>query len=114
MTLVDCPVCGHRISPAAEACPQCGHPSRAAVRPPAGPRCYACSAEATTRCQNCGVFSCPLHLDSVEVLSGEGSNHELRCQSCKVAAEEWKERAYIVSAVILGVGLVVMVAILSH
>src|SRR5262249_42796301 len=56
MPLINCSACGREISTEAEACPQCGHPNRPPERAPAGPRCYACSATATTRCQSCGAL----------------------------------------------------------
>src|SRR5262245_37907491 len=82
MPLISCPECGRQISTEAEACPQCGHPNRAATPVPAGPKCYACAAAATTRCQRCGVPSCALHLQSIYVSHGSGGGYELRCNAC--------------------------------
>jgi hypothetical protein len=106
--LIDCPACGRQISPQAEACPQCGHPNRpAAPRTPAGPSCYACSADATTRCQSCGVLSCATHLQSIYVYHGKGGAYELRCENCYSSAVTWK----VVGWIIGGIGLIVMAII---
>jgi hypothetical protein len=113
ISLIPCPACGRRISPEAEACPQCGHPNR---RPPPAPTdrivrdlaqvqahghpnrhaqsapteltCYACSAMATTRCQRCGVLSCAQHLKNIVVMHGRGGTSELRCATCYSEAKE--------------------------
>jgi hypothetical protein len=90
MPLIECPACGHRISTEAQACPECGHPNRAAPQAPAGPKCYACSALATTRCQSCGALSCAEHLQNIYVTHGRGGAYELRCQSCYSSAVTWK------------------------
>ena len=82
MPLTDCPACGRRISTAAEACPQCGHPMRSAAPVAKGPKCYACSAPATTRCQCCGALSCAPHVQSIYVVYGKGGARELRCKRC--------------------------------
>src|SRR5208282_5917160 len=84
MPLVNCPTCGRAISTEAEACPQCGHPNRPSKRAPAGPKCYACSATATTKCQSCGTLSCVEHLESIAY--GEG--FALVCESCCAKAKE--------------------------
>src|SRR5262245_17678342 len=120
MPLIPCPECGRQISTAAEACPQCGHPNRPGVRwlePDAepdpdtsGPRCYACSATATTRCQRCGALSCAVHLNSIYVSHGQGGAYELRCESCYSSAMTWK----VVSFVIFGVVAIVVLAILAN
>ena len=98
--LIPCPACGRVISVEAEACPQCGHPNRSASRPeqPAGPTCYACSAPATTRCQRCETFSCPVHLQSINVGSG---GRELRCKRCYSSAVTWWVVVIAVVAAIL-------------
>jgi hypothetical protein len=107
MPLMKCPVCGRDISTEAEACPQCGHPNKPAADAPAGPQCYACSADATTRCQSCGALSCALHLQSIYVSHGRGGAYELRCQSCYSSAVAWKTVGYVM----MGVMLLVVLAI---
>jgi hypothetical protein len=91
VSLVSCPACGRQISTDAEACPQCGHPNRATTRIQVGPNCYACSAAATTRCQGCGVLSCPQHLQSISVLRGYVRANELLCDSCSSSAKSTTE-----------------------
>jgi hypothetical protein len=98
MPLINCPACGHKISVEAEACPECGHPNRPSTRVPAGPKCYACSATATTRCQSCGALSCALHLQSIYVQHGDGGAYELRCKSCYESAQSWKVVGWIILA----------------
>lgn len=87
MPLVSCAACERQISTQAVSCPQCGHPNRA----PGQPACYACSTIATTRCANCGVFSCAQHLKNVAVYHsaehGCSSSHELNCETCITRAE---------------------------
>jgi hypothetical protein len=107
MPLIDCPACGNRISIEAEACPQCGHPNRPATRAPEGPKCYACSAIATTKCQSCGALSCAQHLESIYVYHGESGANELRCQSCYESARAWKVFRWI----IVGVALLIILII---
>src|SRR5262245_15955278 len=108
MPLIECPACGRQISTEAEACPQCGHPNRASAREPAttGPKCYACSNLATTRCQSCGALSCAVHLQSIYVSHGRGGAYELRCDSCYSSARAWQIFGWIF-------GLIVLVIILS-
>src|SRR5687768_14631153 len=72
MPLMSCPVCQQKVSTAAEACPQCGHPLQEKRRDPHAVRCYACESDATTRCQSCGVASCVRHVDSIYVSHGRG------------------------------------------
>lgn len=108
--LVACPVCERQISSAAEACPQCGHPMRPATAAPAGPKCYSCSAMATTRCQSCGALSCAIHLESIYVSHGRGGAYELRCESCYSSAEMWK----IVGVVIFCVVVVVVIFFMAN
>ena len=114
MPLINCPECGHRVSTEAEACPQCGHPSRPPVREPAGPKCYACSLEATTRCQSCGALSCAEHLQSIHVYHGRGGAYELRCDSCYSSASAWKVTSWVLAGIVIVVGLVIALATLSH
>ncbi len=90
MPLVNCQECGRQVSTAAEACPQCGHPVRAMAPASSGPKCYSCSAAATTRCQSCGALSCAQHLQSIYVSHGKGGAYELRCESCYSSAMVWK------------------------
>lgn len=111
MALIDCPECGRQISTAAEACPGCGHPNRPvptrrSSAPPAGPKCYSCSAAATTKCQRCGRLSCALHLDSIFVSYGKGGAHELRCSDCYSMAMTFKIIGIVV-AVIVGIGMLI-------
>ena len=101
MALIPCPECGRQISTEAESCPQCGYPNRARTRAPTGPKCYACSAPATTRCQSCGALSCAQHLQSIYVPHGRGGAYELRCESCYASAETWKVMGWIIFAIIL-------------
>lgn len=112
MPLITCPECGRQISTAAEACPQCGHPNRpvAPERVESGPRCYACNATATTRCQSCGRLSCALHLESIFVSHGRGGGYELRCESCHASAMTWK----IVGYVFVGIVLIIMLAVMTQ
>jgi hypothetical protein len=90
MPLIECPLCSRQISAEAEACPQCGHSNRTARPAPSGPKCYACPAAATTRCQSCGALSCAQHLQSIYVTHGRGGAYELRCASCYSSAMAWK------------------------
>jgi hypothetical protein len=101
MALINCPECGRQISTEAEACPQCGHPNRAAARAPTGPTCYACSVPATTRCQSCGALSCAQHLRSIYVTHGRGGAYELRCDSCYSSAAAWQVVGWIIFAIVL-------------
>jgi hypothetical protein len=112
MPLIECPACGRQISVEAEACPQCGHPNRpTAPAAAAGPKCYACSASATTRCQSCGALSCAQHLQSIYVYHGHGGAYELRCDSCYSSAEAWKVFGWVFAGIIL---IIVLVIFLSH
>jgi hypothetical protein len=111
MPLIRCPACSREISTEAEACPQCGHPNRPTTRAPAGPKCYACSAEATTRCQSCGALSCALHLQSIYVTHGHGGAYELRCESCHSSAMVWKVVGWVFAGIIL---IIVVLVILSQ
>jgi hypothetical protein len=90
MPLTNCPDCGHSISTAAVACPQCGYPMQAANPVSGGPKCYSCGTVATTRCQACGVMSCVRHLQSIYVPHGKGGANELRCESCYSSAQTLK------------------------
>ena len=109
MSLINCPACGRQISVEAEACPQCGHPNRAAA--PTGPPCYACSAQATTRCQSCGALSCAQHLQSIYVTHGRGGAYELRCQSCYSSAQAWRIFGWVVGGILL---IIVLGLVLGH
>ena len=80
MPLVNCPECARQVSTAAEACPQCGHPMKGATtNRPAGSKCYACAAAATTRCQHCGTLSCVEHLNHINY----GLGPKILCKSCR-------------------------------
>src|SRR5262245_21337974 len=94
MTLIPCPARGRQISVEAIVCPQCGHARRAAA---AGPKCYACAAPATTRCQSCGTLSCALHLQSIFVAHGDGGSYELRCESFHSSAEAWNVFGWVLA-----------------
>jgi hypothetical protein len=76
---------------------------RYAAPAPAGPKCYACSAAATTRCQSCGALSCAQHLQSIYVSHGKGGAYELRCKSCYSEAVTWK----IVGGIIFVIFLII-------
>jgi hypothetical protein len=110
MPLTNCPECGHQVSTAAEACPQCGHPMRSAAPAPAGPKCYSCSAAATTRCQSCGALSCVQHLQSIYVSHGRGGAYELRCASCYSSAMVWK----VVGGVFFVIVLIVVLSLMAR
>jgi hypothetical protein len=112
--LINCPACGHEISTEAEACPKCGHPNRPLTRAPAGPKCYACSADATTRCQSCGALSCALHLQSIYVSHGRGGAYELRCESCYSSAMTWKVFGWIIGGVVVLIILIFILANMAH
>src|SRR5947209_16670844 len=114
MPLINCAACGHAISTEAEACPQCGHPNRPVRREPAGPKCYACSREATTRCQSCGTLSCAEHLQSIYVPHGQGGAYELRCDSCYSTASAWKVFGWVFAAIVLVIVLVIALAAIAH
>lgn len=109
MPLVNCPECGREVSTAAEACPQCGHPMRASATTAVGPKCYACAAAATTRCQSCGALSCAEHLQSIYVQHGHGGAYELRCRSCHESAMTWK----VVGWVIFGVFFIIVLCVMA-
>lgn len=109
MALIDCPECGRQISTAAEACPGCGHPNRPAAGVPVGPKCHACPATATTRCQNCGALSCVAHVESVSVaLAGP---YQLRCADCNSTANGWKvfQVVWIILVLLIGGGVMMFV-----
>lgn len=94
-----CQACGWQISSHAESCPRCGHPNAPPTRPAPGPKCHACDAASTTRCQRCDAFSCPLHLSSVSVMGG---GHELRCQGCRSGAvKTWVAYAVVIAVIII-------------
>jgi hypothetical protein len=106
--LTNCPECGRRVSTAAEACPQCGHPMCPTAPASAGPKCYACPASATTRCQNCGALSCVRHLRSIDVSYGRG---ELRCESCYSSTRAWQAFLFWFIVIVFGGLAVLAVAI---
>ena len=82
MPLENCPECGRQISTVAEACPQCGHPLKAGTTiTPAGPKCYACAAAATTQCPSCGALSCVSHLERINY----GLGPKILCESCRTS-----------------------------
>gem|GEM_PF-6163057 len=59
-----CLACSHPLLNAALSCPKCGHSRQPASPKATIPSCYACSLEATTLCQRCGIPSCVRHLKS--------------------------------------------------
>ena len=83
---------------------------RPASQAPTGPKCYSCSAPATTRCQSCGALSCAQHLESIYVIHGEGGAYELRCESCHSSAMSAKVFAWILG----GIALIVILVIWSQ
>src|SRR5262249_39082991 len=101
MPLINCPECGRQISTAADACPQCGYPTRPGAGSLVGPRCYDCAAPATTRCQSCGALSCAVHLQSIYVRHGDGGANELRCASCYSSAQAWKTFGWVIAIIML-------------
>src|SRR5262245_9308777 len=109
MPLVNCPECGRQISMAADSCPQCGHPTRPGAGSSVGPKCYACAAPATTRCQNCGALSCAVHLQPIYVPHGEGGAKELRCASCYSSVQARNPYSWVV-----GVAVTVLVALATY
>ena len=104
MPLTNCPECGRQVSTEAESCPQCGHPLRAAE----GPKCYACTAAATTRCQSCGALSCAQHLKTIYVSVGPGRGYELRCERCYSSAATRNVVFWVILAIFLVVFPIVM------
>lgn len=110
MPLIACPACGRQISTEAEACPQCGHPNRPSAATESSPKCYACSAPATTRCQSCGALSCAQHVQSIYVPHGQSGAYELRCESCYSSAVTWKVFGWILMGIMLIVGLVIFLS----
>jgi len=97
MPLIDCLACHRQISEHAAACPHCGHPNDQAAA--TGPKCYRCSAAATTRSQSCGAFSCAVHLQSIYIYHGKGGAYELRCDSCYESAQTWQMVGCIISII---------------
>jgi hypothetical protein len=82
---------------------------------PAGPKCYSCSAPATTRCQSCGALSCAQHLQSIYVSHNEGGAYELRCESCHSSAVDSNFfNRWILPILVIIVYVIVGFAILSH
>src|SRR5262249_20971228 len=107
MPLISCTACGRQISTEAEACPQCGHPNRSTTPAPTGPKCYACSSIATTRCQSCGALSCAQRLQSIYVSHGRGGAYELRCERCYSSAQAWQVFGWVSFGIVLVIILVI-------
>ena len=109
MPLINCPECDRQISTAAEACPQCGHPNRPIVETKSsGPKCYSCSASATTRCHRCGKLSCASHLKNIYVNHNNGGGYELRCDECYSWAMTGKMIGFVMFIVIVVIFLSVI------
>ena len=64
-----------------------------------GPRCYACTAPATTKCVKCEALSCALHLRSLRGRHG----YYLLCHDCFA----WAKRSQLLTLVV-GVPLVLV------
>lgn len=103
---IPCPHCARLLSPAAEACPQCGHPLQRRAEA-SGPKCYACSALATTLCQRCGTPSCIRHLGPVE----NRFTHELCCAGCYEISTQHTNREWIAVGVIVSIAAVVILGL---
>lgn len=119
MPLIDCPECGRPISTEAEFCPQCGHPNQPVALVPAGPKCYACPAYATTRCQKCNKPSCTIHVGSVyvrphqvDLFEVEPGGHQLRCAGCEEEAERDIRMTTLVIVLIIAVAVMVLIVAL--
>lgn len=76
-----------------------GHPVGPTTPAAAGPKCYACAAEATTRCMWCNALSCAVHVQSVNVLSGRNWSTALLCPTChaqgKKNLQSWQILPYL-------------------
>lgn len=106
MALITCPECAHQVSTEAEVCPQCGYPIGRTTEKsvgPAGQKCYACAAMATTRCSGCDCFSCAKHLKSCR----SGYGYTLLCKSCS----ERNEISFLLT--MLFIVILVSVAVIS-
>ena len=114
MPLINCPACGHKISVEAEACPECGHPNRPHKEASEGPKCYACSATATTRCQKCNKLSCAEHVQSIYVSHGRGGAYELRCESCYSDAQTWKMIGWVIFGIVAFIMLMIFLSMGRH
>src|SRR5262249_3277564 len=103
------------MSTAADACPHCGHPNRQTAQP-TGPKCYACSASATTRCVRCGALSCALHLRNVNVAAPNSlvGRYELLCESCYLSVEK-RNILFVILFILVVIGTCFgMPLLLSH
>jgi hypothetical protein len=83
-----------------------------ATKGAAGPKCYACTALATTRCQSCGTLSCAQHLQSIYVSHGYGGAYELRCRACYSSAEAWKVVGCVIGGIAMVIFAIVLIAVL--
>lgn len=113
MSLTSCPECGHQVSSAADACPNCAFPMRK-IRQADGPTCYECSRDATTRCQSCGTMSCAEHVQSIYVSHGRGGAYELRCKSCYSSAQTWQIFGYVFAGIAVVVFLIIVLGVMSR
>ena len=110
MSLIDCPECGHQVSTKAPACPHCGVPMGSSSEAPAGPRCYACSAAATTRCMRCEALSCAEHLRISH--SGPGL---MVCKRCRDDLFNWMMLVlFVFLPIVLIVGQILLKSLASR
>ncbi len=106
MKLIPCPACANPLSPEAELCPQCGHPtSEHRVSAPRPEPCYKCGAAATQRCVHCEAFSCAAHLNNYANQHGG----VLLCTTCG-ERQEGRNRATMALIVIVSIILLAIVA----
>jgi hypothetical protein len=112
MPLTKCAACGGQISTEAEACPHCGHPNHPAAPASTGPKCYACPAPATTKCQSCGTLSCVQHVQSIFVRYGQGGAYELRCESCYSSAVAWRGFGWVLGAIAFIIFLIILFTVI--
>ena len=85
MALTSCDECEREVSTEAEACPHCGYPIRGTASDPVGPKCYACSAGATTKCQKCAALSCVEHVQPHNVGSYCPTCHAAKVEGVRMA-----------------------------
>ena len=81
MPLINCDECEHEVSTVAEVCPNCGYSIRGTK---SDPKCNACSAAATTKCQRCGVLSCVEHVQPHHVGSYCPTCHSVKVEGMRM------------------------------